>query len=331
MLKGELSMLVCESKATKTPYMDSRIKQNSSQTSCAGKKIKLASGETLRVTNDAFVPAITKGLQPSMLIPLADGRVPALHMKKAINLDWCDQVSERFANHPATHKEGVSPPIYSLGSHLYSCLKGEASSCYFQGIEQQNQAISHVLPNRYDPIVSFLRDACELNDAQFEYLSHEGATVRHGALRLWGGGSQASDRGRCYFAMPHEDYEETNDNNPLLHQIHGVDNVYSIIFCIDAVEGHEPETIVWDRRITLDEINDPANHHPWANYGFSESLLDGVDAMSFQLKKGDAAIIPAHHIHAVIGFPGFRRCTYMAFFHFVKTPSGGFSKIIFRT
>ena len=93
-----------------------------------------------------------------------------------------------------------------------------------------------------------------MHNAQFEYLSHEGVSVRHGALRLWGGGSQTADSmqvdEQCYFAMPHEDYEETNANNPLLHQIHDSNNVYSIIWCIDAIEDREPETIVWNRRIS---------------------------------------------------------------------------------
>lgn len=294
-------------------------------------EVLLATGESLRITNGAFTPAVTDGFQPAMLAPLAAGEFPALHMKNAIAPEWCDQVAEQFAGHPATKKEGVSPPIYSLGSHLYSCAEGEAYSCYFRDLEQRNAAVANVLPHGHDPIVAFLQDSCELNDAQFEYLSYEGATVRHGALRLWGGGSKSSTDDRCYFAMPHEDYEETNANNPFLQQIHGTGNVYSIILCIDAIEGYEPETIVWDRRITMDEIKDPANQHPWASYGFNEALLDGVDAMLFQLKKGDAAIIPAHHIHAVIGFPGFQRCTYMAFFHFIKTADGEFSKIIFRT
>ena len=86
----------------------------------------LASGESLQITNDVFIPAVTEGLQPAMLQLLADGEVPALHMKKAVDHRWCDHVAEKFAHHPATQKEGVSPPIFSLGSHLYSCPAGEA-------------------------------------------------------------------------------------------------------------------------------------------------------------------------------------------------------------
>lgn len=314
-------MLVSDSNASKVQYTQNHTAQ----------EISLVTGESLQINNGAFAAAITEGLQPAMLAMLADGTIPAIHMKNAVDSEWCDQVSERFAQHPATEKEGVVPPIYSLGSHLYSCPKGEAVPCYFQNIEKMNTAMASVLPNGHDPIVSFLQEACELNNAQFEYLTLDGVSVRHGALRLWGEGSHSISDERCYFAAPHEDYEETNDNNPLLDQIYDSDNVYSIILCIDAVEDKEPETIVWDRRMTLDEINDPGNRHPYSSYGYKESLLEGVDAMSIRLKKGDVAIMPTHKIHAVIGFSGFRRCSYMAFFHLRKTGSKGFSKMIFRT
>jgi len=294
-------------------------------------EVLLATGESFQITNSAFSPTVTDGFQPTLLSALADEKIAALHMKNAIGLDWCDQVADQFACHPATTKEGVSPPIHSLGSHLYSCAKGELFSCYFQDIEQRNSAISSVLPDGHDPIVSFLQEACEVNNAQFEYLSFEDAIVRHGAFRRWGEGSQSIENGRCYFAVPHEDYQETNADHSLLGQIHDTNNVYSVILCIDAVDNKEPETIVWDRRLTLEEVRDPNNNHPWASYGYKESLLKDSDAMLFRLKKGDAAIIPAHNLHAVIGFPGFRRCTYMAFIHFVKKESDGFSKMIFRT
>ncbi len=298
----------------------------------ARKGIFLTTGESLQVTNDAFAATVTAGLKPSKVSGLANNKVAALHMKNAIDPAWCDQVSERFSQHPETQREGVSPPIYSLGSHLYSCPSGALKSKYFCDAEKRNAAISAVLPGGYDPIVSFLQEACALNNAQFEYLSLNDASVRHGSIRLWGGGSHATSRGgRCYFAVPHEDYEETNADHAILEQIHDSNNVYSIIVCIDAVQGKEPETIVWDKRMSLEEIRDPDNRHPWASYGYNESLLKGIDAMSFCLQKGDMAIIPAHKVHAVIGFPGFRRCTYMAFFHLVKDSTTGFSKIIFRT
>lgn len=297
----------------------------------APRKISLQTGENLRIDNGDFAAAITDGFQPAMLELLAAGKIPALHMTNAIHPTWCDQISHQFTHHPATKREGVTPPIHSLGSHLYSCPKGETLSCYFRNIEDRNSAMATVLPDGYDPIVSFLRAACELQDADLEYLSYNGSMVRHGVLRLWGAGSRPEGGGRCYFAVPHEDYEETNAEHSMLRQIHGSDNVYSMIICIDAVPDKEPETIVWNRRMTLDEIRDPANKHPWANYGFRESLLEGVEALSLRLRKGDAAIIPAHNVHAVVGFPGFRRCTYMAFFHLRKTAATGFSKMIFRT
>ncbi len=293
-------------------------------------EVLLTTGESLHINSDTFVAGVIEGLQPAMLTAVTSGKIPALHIKNAMSHEWCNQVSERFMHHPATKKEGVTPPIYSLGTHLYSCPKGETFSSYFRDIERSNAAIANVLPNGNDPIVSFLQAACELNDAKFEYLSLNGVSVRHGTLRLWGKDSGASSGGRCYFAVPHEDYEETNDQHPL-PQIYQSNNVYSIVLCIDAVHDREPETLVWNRRMTLAEIRDPNNRHPWASYGYRESLLDDVDCMLFRLKKGDAAIIPAHNVHAVIGFPGFRRCTYMAFFHLIKTTPSGFSKMIFRT
>jgi hypothetical protein len=296
----------------------------------ASQEVLLSTGECLQIGSDTFVPGVIEGLQPAILTAVTSGKVPALHIKNAMSQEWCDQVSMRFADHPATKKEGVTPPIYSLGTHLYSCPKGQSISSYLGDIERSNEAIADVLPNRNDPIVTFLQKACELNNAKFEYLSHAGFSVRHGTLRLWGKDSVASSGGRCYFAVPHEDYEETNDLHPL-PQIHQSNNVYSIVLCIDAIQDREPETIVWNRRMTLEEIRDPQNKHPWASYGYRESFLDGVDCMLMRLKKGDAAIIPAHNVHAVIGYPGFKRCTYMAFFHLINPTPSGFSKMIFRT
>jgi hypothetical protein len=292
--------------------------------------VLLNTGETFQISNNGFVAKVIEGLQPAMLTAVTSGKAPALHIRNAMSQEWCDQVSERFAHHPATKKEGVTPSIYSLGTHLYSCPKGESASIYFRDIEQSNAAISDVLPNGKDPIVSFLQEACALNNAKFEYLSAHGNSVRHGSLRLWGKGSEAATGGRCYFAVPHEDYEETNDHHPL-PQIYQSQNVFSIVLCIDAVHDREPETIVWNRRMTLEEIRDPNNSHPWASYGYRESLLEGHDCMLIRLKKGDAAIIPAHNVHAVIGYHGFQRCTYMGFFHIIEPTPDGFSKMIFRT
>ncbi len=294
------------------------------------REVLLTTGESLHISDHAYGAAVSEGLRPERLADVTTGRVPALYIKNAMGLEWCDQVSERFRHHPATKKEGVTPPIYSLGTHLYSCPKGESFLRYFPDIERSNQAIKDVLPNGIDPIVSFLRDACELNHAKFEYLSHAGFSVRHGSLRMWGKDSEVAAGGRCYFAVPHEDYEETNDHHRL-PQIYQSNNVFSIVLCIDAVPDREPETIVWNRRMTLEEIRDPCNRHPWASYGYRESLLDNVACMLLRLKKGDAAIIPAHNVHAVVGYPGFRRCTYMAFFHLIQATPNGFAKMIFRT
>lgn len=315
-------MLTSDSKANKARHVeDSHTTQ----------KVLLATGESLQITNANFAAVVMEGFQPTMLATLISGETPALHMKNAVDREWCQQVAEQFVKHPATKREEVTPPIYSLGSHLYSCPQGNEFPCYFRDIEQMNAAIESVLPEGHDPIVAFLQQACELNNAQFEYLSCDGHSVRHGSLRLWGEGSQFSNDKPCYFAAPHEDYVETNANHPALHQICDVNNLYSIILCIDAVDDREPETLVWNRRMTLEEIRDPSNKHGWSSYGYKESIIEGIDAMSIRLKKGDAAIIPAHNVHAVIGYPGFRRCTYMAFFHIIKTPATNFAKMVFRT
>ena len=294
-------------------------------------KIVLATGESLQITNNNFAAEVTEGFQPAILAKLVAGETLAIHMKNAVDPEWCQQVTERFIQHPATKTENVTPPIYSLGSHLYSCATGDEVSGYFLGVERMNGAIKSVLPEGHDPIVAFLQEACELNNAKFEYLSCNGISVRHGSLRIWGKGTQASNDKQYYFAAPHEDYEETNAKHPALHQIYGLNNLYSIILCIDAVVDREPETLVWNRRMTLEEIRNPDNKHAWSSYGYKESLIEGIDAVSIRLKKGDAAIIPAHNVHAVIGHPGFHRCSYMAFFHLVKTSPAGFSKMVFRT
>jgi len=294
------------------------------------REIHLSTGETLQIGSRAYNATVVEGLQPAMLAEVASGAVPALYIKNAVSLQWCDLVSDRFTRHPATKKEDVLPPIYSLGNHLYSCPTGESFSHYFQRIEQSNAAIAEILPDGWDPIVSFLKDACELGGSTFEYLSANGLSIRHGSLRMWGKDSVSTADGRCYFAAPHEDYEETNSNHPL-PQIYQSNNVYSVILCIDAVQDREPETIVWNQRMSLEEISDPINKHSWASYGYRESLFQDADSLLIRLKKGDAAIIPAHNVHAVIGYPGFQRCTYMAFFHLIEPTPTGFSKMVFRT
>jgi hypothetical protein len=150
------------------------------------REIHLSTGETLKIGAHAYNATVVEGLQPAMLAEVASGAVPALHIKNAVSLQWCDLVSDRFARHPATKKEDVLPPIYSLGNHLYSCPMGESFSYYFQKIEQNNAAIAEILPNGSDPIVSFLKDACELGGSTFEYLSANGLSIRHGSLRMWG-------------------------------------------------------------------------------------------------------------------------------------------------
>lgn len=292
--------------------------------------INLVTGETLKICGNTFAAGTVDGLQPSVLKTVATKKSAAMHINNAVSHDWCDYVTKQFTAHHSTKKEGVTPPIYSLGTHLYSCPKGESYASYFRDIEMYNQAIEDILPNGLDPIVVFLQKACALNGISFEYLKQNDLSVRHGAIRLWGKDSGSSSDGRCYFAVPHEDYEETNDHHPL-PQIYQSNNVFSIVLCIDAIEGKEPETIIWNRRMSLQEIRDPNNKHPWASYGYRESLFEGVDAMLIRLKKGDAAIIPAHNVHAVVGYPGFQRCTYMAFFHLIESSPGNYSKMIFRT
>lgn len=147
---------------------------------------------------------------------------------------------------------------------------------------------------------------------------------------MWRKDSGSTSVGRCYFAVPDEDYEETNDSHRL-PRIYQSNNVYSIVLYIDAVSDREPETIVWNRRMFLQAIRDPNNKHSWASYGYHESLFKDNDSMLIRLEKVDAAIIPAHNVHAVIGCPGFQRCTYMGFFHLIGQTPTGFSKMVFRT
>ena len=95
-----------------------------------------------------------------------------------------------------------------------------------------------ILPITEDPILNFLVESCDRWGIEFEKLGIQNKIVEQGTLRLWGRGTD-HESDNVYFALPHEDYEETNANHPLLHQIQGTDNIYSIILCLDAVAGFE--------------------------------------------------------------------------------------------
>jgi len=280
--------------------------------------------------SSVFAPSAMKPGNYDQLYKIFSGSTAGLVIKDAVDDTWCDELNNAFIKHPSTKKEGVEPPIYSLGSHLYACGSGTTVPCYFDTLEESNKAISEILPKGFDPLISSLKEACDFMACDFEFLKHEGKEVRHGNLRLWGAGTSASPE-LSYFALPHEDYEETNSNHPMLEQIHGLGNIYSIILCTDAIEGYEPETILWNGRLSLEQVLDPENRHDKGSYGFSETVLENFEATSIRLRKGDMGIIPAHNIHAVVGYPGFARSTYMAFFQVEFDEFGKPSRMVFRT
>jgi hypothetical protein len=97
----------------------------------ACRDISLSTGEILQIGALDYGATVVEGLQPAMLAAVASGKIPVLHIRNAVSLQWCDLVLDRFTHHTATKKEDVVPPIYSLGTHLYSCPKGESFSFYF--------------------------------------------------------------------------------------------------------------------------------------------------------------------------------------------------------
>ena len=297
-------------------------------------KTELPCGKVVGTYSKEFQPEVVCGLAPHLLGRLNSGATPALHMVDAIDKKWCDQVNTAFSNHADVKQEGVNPVILSLGQHLYACGSGTTIECYFDKLEASNKAMREILPDGVDPLVDFLKNGCNLSNAEYEALCYNGIAVEHGTLRLWGQGDGKVDKcqpKKKYFALPHEDYEETNASHPMLSQIQGTNNIFSIILCIDAVPGREPTTILWDKRMTLDDIRDPQYRNQLGTYGFDEKILHASAVTAIQLKKGDMAVIPAHAVHAVVGYEGMKRSTYMAFFHFVKSKDGTIKKIIFRT
>jgi hypothetical protein len=298
--------------------------------------VELPQNRTVGVISEDFKPKRVTRNEMDAIHELLAGRVAGLQFKEAISKEWCDQVTDSFIKNPHVHKENVSPAIYTIGKHLYACGSGEAVECYFKDLDKTNETMKSVLPDNRDLMIEFVRELAETNDLEFEFLEHAGHRVEHGTLRLWGGSDRIEglDSGQSllrYFALPHEDLKETRADHPMLSQIQKSDNIYAIILCLQAVEGKEPRTIIWDKELTLQEIRNKDNKSADGSYGFSTALLEDSPVSAIRLTPGDIGILPAHKVHSVVGHAGATRCTLSGFMHFIKDDSGNAVKIVFRT
>jgi hypothetical protein len=309
---------------------------SSSSPSLPGNKIIGRQSEEFaaRVTTDNCLDSVHE---------LVAGRIAALHFKGVVSTQWCDEVTERFKNHRDVHREGVEPPIFTVGKHLYACGEGATIECYFKDLPKFNKIMDELLPKQEDPLIDFLARMAKENGMDFELLKADGCCVEHGTLRLWGNASTNSKNTSqihgcrhaggdlVWFALPHEDLKETNASHPMLTQIQGTDNIYGVILCLQAVQGREPRTILWNKELSLEQIKDPLNKSTHGSYGFSEQLLQDAEVTAIKLEPGDIGIIPAHKVHAVVGHKDATRCSLSGFVHFIKDADGKPIKIVFRT
>lgn len=238
-------------------------------------------------------------------------------------------------SHPDVNREKVSPPIFTLGKHLYACGSGEAVECYFSELGQTNKIMEGIFPAGRDLMMSFVERIALENGLELEFLSYAGGQVEHGTLRLWGSSSEKDENiiqpDLKYFALPHEDLKETNSSHPMLSQIRDCDNIHAIILCLQAVDGREPRTVLWNKELTLDQIRDQDNKSEEGSYGYSTKVLRDSAVAAIRLTPGDIGILPAHKIHSVVGYDGASRCTLSGFMHFIKDDDGRPVKIVFRT
>jgi|GEM_PF-1927953 len=300
----------------------------------------LPGGEIVGKLDPDFNVEIIQDRSFDSIHKLAAGRVAGLQFKNVASIDWCQEVATRFIEHPETHRESVIPAIFTLGKHLYACGSGETIQCYFNEMEDTNRVMKTIFPNQEDLLISFLKELATSNGLGFEFLEAEGKSVQHGTLRLWGRKESAdkqsdatseSENSLRFFANPHEDLKETNSDHPMLQQIQGCDNIYGVILCISAVPGHEPRTVLWDKELNLSEIRDPKNKISGGSYGFTTALLEDSKVCAIKLLPGDLGIIPAHKVHAVVGYDNAERCTLSGFIHFIKDSDGRPTKIVYRT
>ncbi|MFN4894448.1 MAG: hypothetical protein ACK5GN_10030 [Pseudomonadota bacterium] len=299
----------------------------------------LPGNKIVGIQDENFQVEVIRNRSLDAVHSLVSGRVPGLHYKGIASDQWCEDVAQRFIDHPETHKEKVVPAIYTIGKHLYACGTGTTVQCYFDELDKTSRVMKDILPDQHDPLISFLKEIAEHNGLEFEYLQADGKQVQHGTLRLWGRSEQEvggtddvfGDSTLKFFANPHEDLKETKSSHPMLSQIQECDNIYGVILCIKAVPGKEPRTILWDKELTFDQITNPDYRTTSGSYGFKTEILADSRVCALRLEPGDLGIIPGHKVHAVVGCESAERCTLSGFIHFIKDEGGIPTKMIFRT
>lgn len=244
----------------------------------------------------------------------------SLQVKNFIDEGESSAIVESFRAHPDIIKEDVypNPPIYSIGSHLYSSRPGYVQEDYFDKMEDENRVLGEILKGK-DYLAGAISKVAESLGLEFEYFNDgNGKHLKYGALRMWGWGGVEEHNGDKFVAMPHEDLIDISNRFPEL-EVSKPDNVYAAILCLKTGENPS-KTVVWDKIPTKADDLDPDKKK---EYWFTYDMIEGVDSYAMQLHAGDFGIFPAHKIHAVIG--GDERCTLGCFFHVHN------GKVIMRT
>ena len=263
---------------------------------------------------------ISTDLTDSAIDKVFLGESESMQIKNYISEIDRSDIVRGFVGHPNVVKEVVdpNPPIYSIGSHLYSSRPGCVEEDYFAGLNSANQTLAEVLKGQ-NYIEDALRHiAARLGLKYQRFGDGKGNEVQFGSLRMWGWGGTVDDGVNKFVALPHEDLWDISNRFPEL-EVANADNVYAAILCLST--GEDPSrTIIWDKVPTREDDLDPSKKH---DYVFTPDMIKGVDSYSIQLHAGDLGIFPAHKIHAVAGSG--ERCTLSCFFHIHD------GKLIFRT
>lgn len=288
-----------------------KVKEEDVLRSETSSRVECMLGRDLLITNELTGLDIDK---------VFSGESESLQLKNVINEEERSDIVRAFVKHDDVEKEIVdpNPPIYSIGSHLYSARPGMVEEDYFAGLKKSNRVLSEILRGN-DYLGKYMKQIANRLGLEFvRFGDGKGNNVEYGSLRMWGWGGTV-DKGKDKFvALPHEDLLDISNRFPEL-EISKVNNVYAAILCLST--GDEPSrTVVWDKVPTLEDDLDPSKKK---DYVFTPDMIEGVDSYGIQLHAGDLGIFPAHKIHAVVGDG--ERCTLSCFFHIHD------GKLIFRT
>lgn len=276
-----------------------------------------SSDKSMEVVNSAPLN-IVNVLSSEALEDLFMGKSESLQVKGYIDAEARSHIVDKFIVHPDIEIEEIdpSPPIYSVGKHLYSADPQNLDQDYFAGVGVSNRVLSEILDGA-DYLGNAIKKVADQLGLELEHFNDgKGNHVRFGSLRLWGGAGTVDVGDDKFLALPHEDLIDISSRFTDL-EIADADNVYAMILCLSA-EENAPRTVIWDK-VPSQEENENDKH----DYVFGPEMIAGADSYSIQLQPGDLGIFPAHKLHAVIGSG--ERCTLSCFFHIHN------GKVIFRT